>query len=251
MSDKKRVLITGITGQEKRCQLCSTPFLPNPKTSPNKRKKQIFCSGFCAKRYNGLHNRGLKRSSKFKEAHRKQFSGKNNPFYGRTHNKKTRLKISLANTGKKRTQEFKTSLAARVSGCKNPFWGKKHTKQALLKMSRLGRQHKNETKILFSQQRRLEKNPAWRGGISYENYSLQFSPRLKAFIRERDHFSCKVCAKYGSIVHHIDYNKQNSNPENLITLCNSCHGKTGFNRVYWKNTLTKLIQEKEISCQRA
>ena len=37
------------------------------------------------------------------------------------------------------------------------------------------------------------------------------------------------------IVHYIDYNKQNRNPNNLITLCNSCNAKVNFNRNYWKN----------------
>lgn len=36
-------------------------------------------------------------------------------------------------------------------------------------------------------------------------------------------------------VHHIDYNKFNCNPENLITLCKSCHVKTNHNRNYWIN----------------
>lgn len=32
---------------------------------------------------------------------------------------------------------------------------------------------------------------------------------------------------------HIDYNKHNLSPENLVTLCKSCHAKTNFNRNYW------------------
>jgi hypothetical protein len=34
---------------------------------------------------------------------------------------------------------------------------------------------------------------------------------------------------------HIDYNKKNCNPNNLISLCNSCHSKTNFDRKYWIN----------------
>jgi len=36
-------------------------------------------------------------------------------------------------------------------------------------------------------------------------------------------------------VHHIDYNKYNLNPDNLITLCVSCHSKTNHNREKWIN----------------
>lgn len=34
---------------------------------------------------------------------------------------------------------------------------------------------------------------------------------------------------------HIDYNKKNCNPKNLITLCRKCHSKTNSNRDYWIN----------------
>ena len=32
---------------------------------------------------------------------------------------------------------------------------------------------------------------------------------------------------------HIDYNKKNSNPNNLITLCSRCHSKTNFFNKKW------------------
>ena len=41
-------------------------------------------------------------------------------------------------------------------------------------------------------------------------------------------------------IHHIDYNKQNSSINNLITLCNSCHAKTNANRKQWKEKLQKI-----------
>jgi hypothetical protein len=34
-------------------------------------------------------------------------------------------------------------------------------------------------------------------------------------------------------VHHIDYDKKNNVPLNLISLCKSCHSKTGYNRDNW------------------
>ena len=36
-------------------------------------------------------------------------------------------------------------------------------------------------------------------------------------------------------VHHIDYDKKNLDMNNLISLCNSCHTKTNYNREYWIN----------------
>ena len=35
-------------------------------------------------------------------------------------------------------------------------------------------------------------------------------------------------------VHHIDYNKNNNDSINLITLCQNCHSYANWNRVYWQ-----------------
>ena len=82
-----------------------------------------------------------------------------------------------------------------------------------------------------------ENNPNWKGGISYEPYSVDWTKTLRRSIRERDKYTCQICGKPQEDVihnvHHIDYDKQNSNPSNLITLCHSCHSKTNFNRNKW------------------
>lgn len=82
----------------------------------------------------------------------------------------------------------------------------------------------------------LDKNPAWRGGISFEPYSPDFNSVLKKSIKERDNFSCQKCGmtekqsleKYDNplAIHHKDFNKKNSSPDNLETLCHKCHGGT-------------------------
>ncbi len=43
---------------------------------------------------------------------------------------------------------------------------------------------------------------------------------------------------------HIDYNKKNSNLNNLITLCGSCHTKTNTNRNYWIKRLMSIYKKK-------
>jgi len=45
-------------------------------------------------------------------------------------------------------------------------------------------------------------------------------------------------------VHHIDYDKMNSNEKNLISLCVSCHGKTNINRKHWIIFFNGIINEK-------
>lgn len=82
------------------------------------------------------------------------------------------------------------------------------------------------------------RNHAWRGGTSFEPYTPEFNERLKARIRGRDEFVCQVCGKPNSrFVHHINYDKKDSRNCNLITLCNSCHGKTNFQRGFWTGVL--------------
>jgi hypothetical protein len=82
----------------------------------------------------------------------------------------------------------------------------------------------------------------WNGGSSFFPYSTDWTKTLRRSIRERDNYICLVCGKEPSIdVHHIDYDKKNCNPDNLITLCRSCHMKTNkkIKRNYWINYFKK------------
>jgi len=98
---------------------------------------------------------------------------------------------------------------------------------------------------------KLDGNPVWRGGISFEPYTPAFNKILKEKIKKRGGYICQICYKfsYKLDVHHIDYNKSNNNPINLICLCPSCHAKTNYNRRYWINRLNAklcvLKQQKE------
>lgn len=80
-----------------------------------------------------------------------------------------------------------------------------------------------------------EKNPNWRGGKSFEPYSVDWTETLRRSIRERDNYICQLCSQYGNSVHHIDYDKKNCNPDNLITLCQKCNSIVNKNRDYWEN----------------
>ena len=88
----------------------------------------------------------------------------------------------------------------------------------------------------------------WRGGKSFEPYGLEFNNKLKLKIRKRDNFKCRECnwaekkLGYKLDVHHIDYNKQNNDLNNLISLCRSCHSKTNFQRKDWINYFRIKIQ---------
>ncbi len=92
----------------------------------------------------------------------------------------------------------------------------------------------------------------WQGGISFEIYPSEFNKELKKFIYERDNHSCQ-CSNCNEIhnrlhIHHIDYNKKNNMPENLITLGVSCHSKTNFNRDYWVLYYQNIMMGKLMEC---
>ncbi len=94
-----------------------------------------------------------------------------------------------------------------------------------------------------------EKNHAWKGGVKDKPYGEDFTKTLKKDIRKRDGNICQICGTYEGIkmVHHIDNDKMNSNEENLITVCSSCHTK-----IYWRDDkkearkLAKIAKENEI-----
>ncbi|MGM0582976.1 MAG: HNH endonuclease [Bacteroidota bacterium] len=96
----------------------------------------------------------------------------------------------------------------------------------------------------FGNNHKLENNFNWRGGKSFELYPIEFNDSLKNKIKKRDNNTCQICGVKGKDatlhVHHIDYNKDNSSMNNLITLCNSCHSKTNFDREYWEKFFKNL-----------
>lgn len=86
-----------------------------------------------------------------------------------------------------------------------------------------------------------ENNPNWRGGKTYEPYSPDFNKVLKKYIKERDSYTCQLCGitleelkrigvYHNLYVHHIDMDKNNNSPYNLVTLCDRCHGKVHYDK---------------------
>ena len=94
------------------------------------------------------------------------------------------------------------------------------------------------------------KHSNWQGGKSFESYGIEFNKKFKRAIRKRDNQICMICMihreklKRALDVHHIDYNKMLSIPQNCISLCNSCHMKTNYNRIHWTKMLQSVLSEK-------
>lgn len=94
-----------------------------------------------------------------------------------------------------------------------------------------------------------EKNYGWLGGISFLPYSPKFNHGLKESIKARDNYCCRICGGTTKLyIHHIDYDKANTEPSNLISLCLSCHVKTNFRRTYWEGTLSKIMGQTIAGC---
>jgi len=157
---------------------------------------------------------------------------------------------------KRFSKKHKENLSKVKKGKKNPRHSEKMKgktpwnkgKKGIYSTETLGkmrRGHKGMKKPWVSEanKKRIgENSPVWRGGKSYEPYTIDWTETLKKAIRERDHYICQLCGEELALsVHHIDYDKKNCDPENLITLCRSCHMRTNFNRKYWTNYFDRKL----------
>jgi hypothetical protein len=83
---------------------------------------------------------------------------------------------------------------------------------------------------------RGEKNPSWAGGVSRLPYPWNFRDISRGII-ERDGHKCQspYCAGQDRrlTTHHINYDKTDCRPGNLICLCSACNSKANFRRNEW------------------
>jgi len=179
--------------------------------------------------------------------------------------------------GKKHSEASKRKMSettsAMVRGEANPFFGKSHSEGTKKKLRasrmqqpdpRIGCKHSEETKKRISNavleayaigRKPVQSGPdssAWKGGSSFAPYPIGWTNKFKELIRERDGYRCVECGKQQDeegkslSVHHIDYDKANLDPKNLITLCHSCHSKTNLHdREYWTQYFRALIAERQ------
>jgi hypothetical protein len=125
------------------------------------------------------------------------------------------------------------SLTGKFVGETNPFYGKKHS---------------NKTKVKWIECKRhmREKNHNWKGGISIEPYcDIWKDKEYKGDIKERDGNKCinPYCVSGSDVLvlHHIDYDKNNCHPSNLVTVCNSCNCKANYDREWHKTWYQSIL----------
>jgi len=153
-------------------------------------------------------------------------TGDKNPMYGKRG-------AESAFYGKIHTEAAKKRIGDGNRGENNGMFGKTHT-EAAKKMMR----DANSGKKSSMYGRTADKCPAWRGGISKLPYAFSFTPELKELVKKRDGYMCQFpdCGTDKDLaVHHIDYQKMNNDPKNLITLCKCHNSKVNFDREHWTN----------------
>ena len=151
------------------------------------------------------------------------------------------------------------------TGKDSPNYGKKNENQSKRMMrennpcyGRTGKAHPNygqkspEHSIMMMG----ENNSNWKGGKSHEPYCKEWNfDEFKEIIRSRDDYVCQNpdCHKncnpnHKLCVHHIDGNKKNCEPWNLISLCKSCNiraeGNKDFLRIWWQKLYQNIMTKK-------
>lgn len=144
--------------------------------------------------------------------------------------------------GRRHSLKTKEIMSEKHKGKPSGMLYKKHSEKTRKKMSKTAKKV-GVGKWMRNRNGKLSNH--WKGGKSFEPYTTDWNITLRRAIKERDHYTCQLCGIEGNTVHHIDYDKQNSNPENLITLCISCHSQTNKNREYWKKYFKILIEERK------
>ena len=198
----------------KQCEHCGIEFNCYP--SSNKR--------YCSKSCYASHQKIWERTP--------SFHGIGNIGYtGRTHSEETKQKISKSCKGKGRPKDERTIVFCELCGAKVeklPYYLDK-------------REHH------FCSQECWHKWNKGKNHVCYDE-TLQreyvgFTDELKQTIRLRDKV-CQICKKEKRLsVHHIDCDKHNPNPQNLICLCASCHTRVHMNIKEWTGYLTKIIED--------
>jgi hypothetical protein len=159
-----------------------------------------------------------------------------------------KLAVKNANLGKKLTEESKLKISDKLKG-RNNTWFHKGVKTRILNDSyKHSEEWKRAARIFLKGINKGDKNNMWNGGSSFLPYSTEFNKDFKKIIKERDNYKCQICnideknLKIPLHIHHIDYDKLNTNKNNCICLCVSCHTKTNKNRKEWTKIFRGIIQ---------
>jgi hypothetical protein len=178
------------------------------------------------------HRKGCKNSSESNLKNMLSHIGKR-VWVGKKHNDESNQKNREAHLGKSMSTQARVNMS--ISHKIDNAW--------------LGKKHTEETKRKQSIVKSGSNNPTFNNWSSLFPYSLEWKKELRNKIRQRDNNTCQLCQRnideigIGWATHHMDYNKNNCDEENLILLCKRCHGKTNHtNRKLWESLFTTIIE---------
>lgn len=193
-------------------------------------KNPQFCSRSCRTTYSNLQNNPMnnietrRKMSLSQKGRISPQKGKKSPWLTKRNLENNPMKIPEIK------EKARLKLIGKIAWNKglHQWKGKTHPKGFL------NHHHKEDSIQKMREKLEGEKCHCWRGGISFEPYSLEFNRRIKMLIKQHDNFTCQLCERQEKLtIHHIDYDKKNSDISNLICLCISCNAKVNFNREKW------------------
>lgn len=167
--------------------------------------------------------------------------GKNNPMYGKKHTEEAKKE----RRNYKHTEEAKGRISKNHRRCQI-----KETREKISK-SHIGIKQTEESKKKISAALQGINLKDWKKFISFEPYNKSFNLKFKRAIRKRDNQVCMICGIHRErlnralSIHHINYNKLMTIPQNCVSLCDSCHMKTNFNRKHWTKFFQDLLLQKQ------
>jgi len=215
-----------LTYEVRMCETCKDDFLAI------KCRKDRYCDKSCAntKEHNPLYGKNLSIEHKQKialavsKALKGKYTGKKHWLYGKHRSPETIEKMR-----------------------KSRIFSDKHVKKLSESMKQF---HKNNPGIMRGNQKYgspKEKNPNWKGGISNNPYCIEWK-YVRDELKEDDNNECQntLCEGVSQRMtsHHIDYDKQNCHPSNVITLCYSCNAKANTQRDWWQAFYTEIKRRK-------
>lgn len=164
----------------------------------------------------------------------------------RVYTKEHRANIGKSLKNRKFSEE--TLIKMRKPKGKKPIRTPEHNKK--IGESNKGHPVSAEVRKILSESHKGEKSPTWKGGVSFEPYCPKFNAELKERVRV---FFGNICVECGNPqngkkhqVHHVNFNKMtccDGTPPLFVTLCRSCHSKTIYNRPYWEQHFTDMINQ--------
>jgi len=132
--------------------------------------------------------------------------GKNNPMFGKI------------NKWGNHSKEYKKKMADSRMGFKNPFYGKQHSEETKKKISKAT---KGENNPMFGKLGKESTN--WKGGRNFSYgyiliYKQDYPFTVNNYVFEHRLVMEKHLGRYltkEEVVHHIDFNRENNNINNL------------------------------------